>query len=90
MTGVQTVLFRSEMIKNMMNNNALKDQFGGKLDTKQLKRVSQEFEKFMEKDKSKSVKNYKNKNEESDNNDNLEKMDKICEKIMFYIFIINN
>ncbi len=42
-----------EMMKAMMNNNALKDQFGGKLDAKQLKRVSNEFEKFMEKDNNK-------------------------------------
>lgn len=40
-----------EMMKAMMNNNAMKDQFGGKLDAKQLKRVSNEFEKFIEKDK---------------------------------------
>jgi hypothetical protein len=42
-----------EMIKSMMSHNAIKDQFGGAIDSKQQKRITQEFEKFMEKEKEK-------------------------------------
>lgn len=42
-----------DLIKTMISNNALKDQFGGKMDSKQQKRITQEFEKFMDKEKNK-------------------------------------
>ena len=37
-----------DLIKTMISNNAIKDQFGGKMDSKQQKRITQEFEKFMD------------------------------------------
>ncbi len=42
-----------EMIKNMISHDAIKNQFGGSIDAKQQKRITQEFEKFIEKEKNK-------------------------------------
>ncbi len=72
--GVDTHVTK-EMIKSMINNNALKNQFGGAIDSKQQKRITQEFEKFMEKEKDKSAKNNKSESSKELNNDDLQKMD---------------
>lgn len=64
-----------DLIKTMISNNALKDQFGGKMDSKQQKRITQEFEKFMDKEKNKKMDINKGSSKEGDNTNETGEMD---------------